>query len=32
VMSKVWLALTPAVEWAQVALTFPSFEEAFGFS
>jgi FAD/FMN-containing dehydrogenase len=32
VMTRIWLALTPAVAWAQVALTFPSFAAAFDFS
>lgn len=32
VMTKLWLALTPAVPWAQVALAFPSFDAAFAFS
>jgi FAD/FMN-containing dehydrogenase len=32
VMTRIWLALTPAVEWAQVALAFPSFDAAFNFS
>ena len=32
VMSRVWLTLTPAVEWAQCAVTFASFDEAFAFS
>ncbi len=32
VITKIWFALTPAVEWAQVALNFKSFGEAFDFS
>ena len=32
VMTKIWLTLTPAVEWAQVALTFKTFKAAFDFS
>jgi FAD/FMN-containing dehydrogenase len=32
IMTKVWLALAPAVEWAQCAVAFASFEVAFGFS
>jgi len=32
VITKIWLALTPAVAWAQCAITFASFDEAFDFS
>jgi FAD/FMN-containing dehydrogenase len=32
VITKIWLALTPAVAWAQVALNFKSFAAAFDFS
>jgi FAD/FMN-containing dehydrogenase len=32
VITKIWLALTPAEEWAQVALNFTSFAAAFDFS
>ena len=32
IISRVWLALTPAVAWAQCAVTFASFDEAFDFS
>jgi FAD/FMN-containing dehydrogenase len=32
VITKIWLALTPAVVWGQVALAFPSFNGAFDFS
>ena len=32
VISRIWLALTPAVAWAQVAVTFPSFDAAFDLS
>jgi FAD/FMN-containing dehydrogenase len=32
VIAKIWFALTPAVPWAQVALNFKSFAEAFDFS
>jgi len=32
VITKIWLALTPAVEWAQVAISFATFEAAFDFS
>ncbi len=32
IITRVWLALTPAVEWAQCAIAFPTFEEAFTFS
>jgi FAD/FMN-containing dehydrogenase len=32
VITKIWFALTPAVQWAQVALNFRSFAEAFDFS
>jgi hypothetical protein len=31
-MTKIWLALTPAVEWAQCVVAFPSFAQAFSFS
>jgi len=31
VMTRIWLALTPAVEWAQCAVCFPSFNAAFAF-
>jgi hypothetical protein len=30
-MTRIWLALTPAVEWAQCAVCFPSFDSAFDF-
>jgi FAD/FMN-containing dehydrogenase len=32
VITRIWLALTPAVQWAQVAVSFPSFDAAFDFS
>jgi len=32
VMSRIWLALATAVEWAQCAVAFPTFETAFDFS
>jgi FAD/FMN-containing dehydrogenase len=32
VITRIWVALTPAVAWAQMALTFRSFDAAFGFS
>jgi FAD/FMN-containing dehydrogenase len=32
IITKIWLALTPKVEWAQVAVAFDSFAEAFDFS
>jgi FAD/FMN-containing dehydrogenase len=32
VITKIWFALAPAVQWAQVALNFKSFEAAFDFS
>jgi len=32
VITKIWLALTPAVEWAQCAIAFATFAEAFDFS
>jgi FAD/FMN-containing dehydrogenase len=32
VITRIWLALTPAVQWAQVAVTFPTFDAAFDFS
>jgi FAD/FMN-containing dehydrogenase len=31
VMTRIWLALTPAVEWAQCAVCFPTFDAAFNF-
>ncbi|QHN02975.1 FAD-binding oxidoreductase [Granulicella sp. WH15] len=31
IMTKVWLALTPAVAWAQCAVAFASFDAAFDF-
>jgi FAD/FMN-containing dehydrogenase len=32
VISRIWLKLTPAVEWAQCVVAFPSFDAAFTFS
>jgi FAD/FMN-containing dehydrogenase len=32
IITKIWLALTPAVEWAQCAVAFESFDAAFDFS
>ena len=32
IITKVWLALTPAVDWAQCVVAFPTFDEAFTFS
>ena len=32
IITKIWLALTPAVEWAQCVAAFPTFDKAFGFS
>jgi FAD/FMN-containing dehydrogenase len=32
IISKIWLALTPAVQWAQCAVAFSTFSEAFDFS
>ena len=32
IITRAWLALTPAVEWAQCAVAFQSFDEAFHFS
>jgi hypothetical protein len=32
ILVKIWLALTPAVEWAQCAIAFSTFEAAFDFS
>ena len=32
IITKIWLALTPAIEWAQCAVAFPTFESAFNFS
>jgi FAD/FMN-containing dehydrogenase len=31
IMTRIWLALTPAVEWAQCAVCFPGFDAAFDF-
>ena len=32
IVTKIWLALAPAVEWAQCAIAFDTFEAAFDFS
>ena len=32
VMTRIWLALTPAVDWAQVVVNFPTFDAAYDFS
>jgi FAD/FMN-containing dehydrogenase len=32
IITKIWLALTPAVEWAQCAVAFDTFDQAFTFS
>lgn len=32
IITKIWLALAPRVEWAQMAVAFESFAEAFDFS
>jgi FAD/FMN-containing dehydrogenase len=32
IITRIWLALTPAVDWAQCAVAFPTFDEAFTFS
>jgi FAD/FMN-containing dehydrogenase len=32
VITRIWFALTPAVQWAQVVVNFPTFNEAFNFS
>jgi FAD/FMN-containing dehydrogenase len=32
VITKIWLALTPAVAWAQCVIAFPTFDQAFTFS
>ena len=32
VMTRIWLALVPAVEWAQVVVNFPTFDAAFDLS
>ena len=32
VITRIWLALTPAVDWAQCAICFPTFDAAFDFS
>jgi FAD/FMN-containing dehydrogenase len=32
IITKIWLALTPAVEWAQCVAAFRTFDEAFNFS
>jgi FAD/FMN-containing dehydrogenase len=32
VITRIWFALTPAVQWAQVVVNFPTFNDAFNFS
>ncbi len=32
IISRIWLALTPEVEWAQCAVTFATFDDAYDFS
>jgi hypothetical protein len=32
IITKIWLALTPAIEWAQCVVAFPSFDQAYEFS
>ena len=32
VITKIWLALTPSVDWAQCAIAFDTFDQAFTFS
>jgi FAD/FMN-containing dehydrogenase len=32
IITRIWLALTPAVDWAQCVVAFPTFDEAFTFS
>jgi FAD/FMN-containing dehydrogenase len=32
IISRIWLALTPAVEWAQCAIAFDTFDGAFSFA
>jgi FAD/FMN-containing dehydrogenase len=32
VITRIWFALTPAVQWAQVVVNFPTFQQAFDFS
>jgi len=32
IITKIWLALTPAVEWSQCVVAFNTFDEAFDFS
>jgi len=32
VMTRIWLALTPKVEWAQAVVAFDTFDAAFGFA
>src|SRR6202046_3432342 len=32
IITKIWLALTPSVEWAQCAVAFDTFDQAFDFS
>jgi FAD/FMN-containing dehydrogenase len=32
VLTRIWLALTPAVEWTQVTVAFDTYEQAFGFA
>jgi hypothetical protein len=32
IITRIWLALTPAIEWSQCVVAFDSFDSAFGFS
>ena len=32
VLTRIWFALTPAVEWAQFTAAFDSYEQAFSFT
>lgn len=32
ILTRIWFALTPAVEWSQFTATFDTYEEAFGFA
>jgi FAD/FMN-containing dehydrogenase len=32
ILSRIWFALTPAVEWVQITATFDTFEQAFSFT
>ena len=32
IITRIWLALTPSVEWAQCVVAFDTFDQAFDFS